>query len=337
MANDDWRKHEYYSYDPFQDIHPALLNSYDIKRYVDKGCLIEKSNFDDRRLKTASYELRFLGELHYWGSDDDGKFKRKNIPVCDNTPVTIPKNSITYLWIKENLLLPEYIAARFNLHIRHVHKGILLGTGPLVDPGFFGRILIPLHNLTDNDYELEGGEGIIWVEFTKVSTNEFWSTPDTHTKQRPSFLREFPKSKDIYNPERYLEKSDVIKEGGVQSAFQGALDDARNSARDAQNSANRFKRLITIGGSIAIVGLIIGFAALIYQGYAFMNQFVDSIQAQNIKQGQLNRNEQLRYIHDNRDKIDLIENRMKLYEIEVENMKIEMGSSSKKRMTRRSP
>ena len=148
--------------------------------------ILEKSTFNENRLKPASYELRLLGELHYWNLEGTGKLERRILPVCDKTSVIIPKNSITYLWIEEKFLLPEYIAARFNLHIRYVHKGILLGTGPLVDPGFFGRILIPLHNLTNNDYTLKGGDGIIWVEFTKLNMNQFWLEK---SEQRPQFLK----------------------------------------------------------------------------------------------------------------------------------------------------
>ena len=238
MTHEQWRNHEYYKLDPFADeIQPALLNSEDIKKYVDKGCLIEKGDFDPKcRLKTASYEMRFLGKLYDWNRTDDGRLQRRCRNVCCDDKVILYRNSITYLWMKERLLLPEYIAVRFNLHIRYVHKGILLGTGPLVDPGFFGSLLIPLHNLTDNDYELEGGEGFIWVEFTKIS------------KYVPGTLQSFPSEKDITDPERYMEKSTIL-ERGVQSAFKGALDDAKKNARDARSEANRFKRT----GYIAIV------------------------------------------------------------------------------------
>jgi hypothetical protein len=45
----------------------------------------------------------------------------------------------------------------------------LLGTGPLVDPGFHGKLLVPLHNLTSDEYTIRGDEGLIWMEFTKTS------------------------------------------------------------------------------------------------------------------------------------------------------------------------
>ena len=253
MTNEKWRNHEFYKVDPyFNDIPPALLNSLDIKKYIDKGCLIEKADFDPNLLKTASYEMRLLGQLYDWTPTPDGKLQRRRRHVCDGLDIDLPRNSINYLWMKQKLLLPEYIAARFNLHIRHVHKGILLGTGPLVDPGFFGSLLIPLHNLTDNDYILKGGEGIIWVEFTKLSGNQFWSDGEL---SRPTYLKQFPTLKDLDKPDRYIEKSSVTEAGGVQSAFKGALDRAQKSAEEARKEVNSVKR-------IGIVAIVIGFFAI---------------------------------------------------------------------------
>lgn len=59
MDVNSWRKHPYYSFDPFAaEIEPALLNSHDIRKYVDRGCLIDETDFHPSRLKTATYELR---------------------------------------------------------------------------------------------------------------------------------------------------------------------------------------------------------------------------------------------------------------------------------------
>ena len=271
----EWREHPYYQFDPLADaVQPALLNSCDIKRYVDKECLIE--NFDLDRLKTASYEMRLLGTLHDWYMKDE-RLKPRCRKVCECKNVTLFKNSITYLWMKERLLLPEYIAARFNLHIRHVHKGILLGTGPLVDPGFGGNLLIPLHNLTDNDYELRGGEGVIWVEFTKLSRNNFWEDEDPE-RPRPYHLKSFPKGKNLNQPNLYFDKSDVCKAGGVQSAYKGALDraekhakNAREEAKNAREEAERIKNRIRNIGIIALITIAVSIAGFLFSGFNMIN------------------------------------------------------------------
>lgn len=281
-THQQWRTSQYYAYDPYsKDIAPALLNSVDIKKYIDIGCLVDEATFDSNLLKPASYEMRFLGKLYDWVITDEGQLKPCCREIVEEKPTILRRNSITYLWMSEKLFLPEYIAARFNLHIRHVHKGLLLGTGPLVDSGFSGSLLVPLHNLTNNDYEITGGDGIIWVEFTKLSENDYWVHQDKQGIERSEDLKAFPNAKDLDDPFAYFRKSGVTAQGGVQSAFHGALDETRNAAKAARESAQeshanteRFRRLYTwigVGTAILVVAAI---ATIIVQGYSLVSQVV---------------------------------------------------------------
>ena len=255
--NGNWPDSECYEVDPLPDIEPALLNSVDIMRYVAAGCLIGEGDFDQSRVKTASYEMRFLGHLYHWEHIQNEGLRPRCEGITQDDKITIAKNSITYLWTKERLYLPEYIAARFNLHIRHVHRGILLGTGPLVDPGFGGRILIPLHNLTDKDYELVGGDGIVWVEFTKISRHGYWAPGSDEPR---GDLVKFPSKKVIDHARDYFEKAEVTASGGVISAFKGALSQAEDAAKRAEREADSLKwktwvHIVT--GVVAILAILV--------------------------------------------------------------------------------
>ena len=139
--------------DPYPDIKPALLNSADISDYVAATGMVWPYYEDQDRLKPASYEVALLGECVFW--DDVGIRQQDTINPGDS--FELQPNSIAFVTLEPHLRLPQYIAVRFNLRISHIYKGILLGTGPLVDPGFEGRLSIPLHNLTTNTYELVGG------------------------------------------------------------------------------------------------------------------------------------------------------------------------------------
>lgn len=284
----DWSKHPCYKQDPLPGIEPALLNSLDIRRYVDKGCLLEPESFDQKRMKPASYEMRFLGELSHW-EEVDGRLEKRCRKVSEGDRIELRKNSISYLWTEERLLLPEYIAARFNLRIRDVHKGILLGTGPLIDPGFGGRILIPLHNLTDGKYFLTGGDGIIWVEFTKVSTNRYWLPGHQDTK-RPCKLVAFPPGKRIASSDGYLEKAGAA--AGVQSAFRGALESTRGAADEAKAAAEAARSSIARGtnfGIIGVLGVVVGVAALLFSAFEISVQVTDRVHRQSERIGVLER------------------------------------------------
>lgn len=73
-------------------------------------------------------------------------------------------------------------------------RGCLLGTGPIVDPGFEGRIMIPVHNLTANIDELKAGDGLIRVEFTKLSRHAIFMQ-DANTD---NYNFEFPMETNTY-------------------------------------------------------------------------------------------------------------------------------------------
>ena len=332
MTNEEWREHQCYQFDPLaNEIQPALLNSVDIKKYVDKGCLLERSTFDLDRLKTASYEMRFLGELYDWRATSGGKLKQRRRNVCEGDIVELPRNSITYLWMKERFLLPEYIAARFNLHIRHVHKGILLGTGPLVDPGFFGSLLVPLHNLTDNDYTLKGGDGFIWIEFTKLSRHEFWSN---NNSDRPSCLKSFPSGKDLGDPDLYFRKSGVIEEGGVQSAFKGALEQTQSAAEGARKETKRFRTIWTWAGVAGVITIAIGVGSVVLDAMSLVNQ-VASAQTEIHRHIQSDRNGQSENINALQKKIEDLEERVGTHRTEMEVLKGKIEVMNQQRETGR--
>lgn len=75
---------------------------------------------------------------------------------------------LTFVTTLERFNLPKDIIARFNLKSKWVHEGLLLGTGPIVDPELKANLLIPLHNFSSQDVSLNYGDQIISVEFTKT-------------------------------------------------------------------------------------------------------------------------------------------------------------------------
>jgi deoxycytidine triphosphate deaminase len=125
--------------------------------------------FRAEKLKPASYEVAIRGEYLYYDANGDkitGTMLPSNHPQWNNatnptTTFQLNGNSIAFVSLEPLFQLPDYIAIRFNLKVRHVYKGLLLGAGPLIDPGYVGKLNIPLHNLTAEDYDLGADEGLI--------------------------------------------------------------------------------------------------------------------------------------------------------------------------------
>lgn len=230
----------YKSKDPFPGISPTLLNSADIMDYVAATGMIfpfypelDSDDRDVRHWKTASYEIRLLGKCVYWNEKGEKKVEE----IGEGQEFILRRNSIAFVTLEPRFRIPDYIALRFNLKITHIYRGILLGTGPLVDPGFDGKISIPLHNLTTNDYIFKGGEGLIWMEFTKLSDSNTWDKEDKAI-QRIGKLRLFPVAKCFSDVEDFLSKA---YPGPIRSSIPAAIFQAEKTAADAERAINDAK------------------------------------------------------------------------------------------------
>lgn len=179
--------------DPLPFIPPALLNSSDTHEYITRTGLL--APYDQAKLKSSSYEVQIGDEAIYW--NDNGEKTHRTLEQGEE--ISLEPNSLIFFKTKQKFRLPPYIAIRFNLRITNVHRGLLLGTGPLVDPGFEGHLLIPLHNFTTNTYRFRGGEDFIWVEFTKISPNTKWHEFDNNLYNKFTDYVKFPDKEKEYS------------------------------------------------------------------------------------------------------------------------------------------
>lgn len=274
------RYKEYKSKDPFPEIQPALLNSADIEDYVTTTGMISpfytepKKNF----FKSASYGIMAKGSFIYWC--ENGK-KYENI-LDDKNELILEKNSIVYVFLEPMFRIPDYIAIRYNLSIGHIHKGLLLGTGPLVDPGFKGKLLIPLHNLTNNIYTIRSKDILIWMEFTKISNNTLWNSFKDQTNienldktNRLGKYIPFPENKNITSPNDYLYKANSGRP--ILSSIPSLFQEARNSAEEARKKVD----LITKAGILGLIIAILGtFFTIIYPTWQLVRETTKDEQKQ---------------------------------------------------------
>lgn len=117
--------------------------------------------FEDSRVRTAGYELS-LGPL----------FVRAGI-VERLTPqqpyLTVEPNSIVFVSVAEAITLPHWLAGQFDLRLMHIYAGVLLGSGPNVDPGFQGALSCPLHNISNQPLRLRLGDPFMKIIFLKAT------------------------------------------------------------------------------------------------------------------------------------------------------------------------
>lgn len=296
----DQKYEKYKETDPFPEIGDALLNSVDIVKYCVTTAMINP--FDITCVKGVTYTCHFSGTYYYWSGNEANPIK---ITQKDNPELTLRPNSITYLEISEMFRVPDYLIIRYNLQVNHVYKGLLLGTGPIVDPGFVGRLYIPLHNLTSNEYRIKRNAPLITLEFTKVGRNKaasdgicaedeaIWPKHEKcafdfsgihHQVERIEAGRDFDRylHKALIGNELFRKTTDNLCVGSsiperIESAEKAALS-AKESAKKSENSLT-FARNILFG--IGIVGFLSIMATLIGI-FVAMDARIDNVLSSNI-------------------------------------------------------
>ena len=267
------------SRDPFPEVQPALLNTADLLDYIRVTGMVSPfapdTNHRDRLLKPASCAIPMGKEYLYWEEIKDlelGGLKNaeRHDVLAEGEALVLKRNSIVYVALASTFRIPDYIAARFNLTIEHVYKGLLVGTGPLVDPGFNGNLYLPLHNLTSNDYPLIVGEPIVWMEFTKLSPHESWTPNFTRSKssagqERVGEYVGFPDRKRTRR--RLRDYTWRAWPGPITSSIPSLFGRAQQAAEAAEAIARRIQNW----GGVAVLVALAAIIALAVQVLTFQH------------------------------------------------------------------
>ena len=264
------------SEDPLPDVPPALLNAADIARYVALTGMVYPFHLERDDLKPATYHFRLLGKAVWWDKRGD----RRESEIRSGDEFRLEGDSIAFVTLEPALRLPDYVALRFNLRVDNVYRGLLLGTGPIVDPGYVGKLSIPLHNLTTNDYTFRGGDHLIAVEFTKLSPHAVWDsesamkqggvealgngsplglTPELDGRLRHLYLPYKPGRQP-----RSPSQRDVLYHIEEASPNRPVRSSIPQAVRDSQRAARRSERVVrafTVGAVVSAVALILSLAA----------------------------------------------------------------------------
>ena len=249
--------------DPFPSIPLSLLSAAEIDDYARMAGLLYP--FDSRALKSASYEIHAGGEFIRW----DGEGRRISETLTRGSRCIIPAQSLCFVQLEPYFRLPYYMAVRLSLRTTQIHRGLLMGTGPMVDPGFSGRVLIPLHNPTAVDYDLDTTQALVWAEFTKTT---FGFRPAEKEASAKRYFPGFPPAKLNLSADAYLRKAN--SGSPIRNALPAAVADASSSARTSATWA----RSLAIGALAGIVVAVLGFGTLLYTSFGSLNTLVQSAQ-----------------------------------------------------------
>lgn len=119
------------------------------------------SPFDEGQTQAASYDLR-VGEK---GATTSTK---KLVNIKESGFLLLQPGDFGVLTILEELRLGPQYAARFGLRSKYARKGLIATTGPQIDPGYHGRLIIGITNLTPKPVSLPFKDDLVSVEFHRL-------------------------------------------------------------------------------------------------------------------------------------------------------------------------
>lgn len=258
------------TYDDTSNPASGMLSSPHIALYVDRYGIIEE--YDEKCLGPATYHMRIGGNVLTWEKGKKveftlGKVENKNKNI--RAKLELRPNSLTFITTIEKFNLPKDIIARFNLKSKWVHEGLLLGTGPIVDPELKANLLIPLHNFSSQDVTLHYGDQIISVEFTKTLN------PDDqfNSGQEKKFKYVHNKSR-IFDFEKYRKR---IREKKVESSVSSKFDEYDETIEGYKRSLKKFSWL----GGITFFSVFIGLIVLVFTSWQIIESAHEKIDVAN--------------------------------------------------------
>lgn len=118
----------------------------EIRELVSKG-VIELSDFCEECVQPASYDLR-VGEEGYTAAVGSV------ISIEDERVLEVQPGDFALVLTHERLRLPTNMVGRFGLRSAYARMGLLATSGPQVDPGFEGKLVIGVVNFGPQTIEL---------------------------------------------------------------------------------------------------------------------------------------------------------------------------------------
>lgn len=232
-------------------------------------------NYAESCLKSATYDMRLGGPAVTW--KDGEKFEFTLSDVNDEnkkirSSIVLQPNSVSYVTTIEGFNLPKDIIARFNLKSKWVHKGLLLGTGPIVDPEFNANLLIPLHNFSSNPIEIKYNQKFISVEFTKTLNPE----DDNPALKNYEYHKNSSRSFDLIE---YMETGGT-PHSSVASVFvknEKIIKQNADLLDKIKDEYQKSKFRYSIIGGATIAGTVIGLVVLVVTTWMLLSSTFDQL------------------------------------------------------------
>ena len=112
----------------------VILTDRQIKQACEAGDIVIEP-FDDGQVQSATYDLRVGGQ----GATTSTK---KLVDIEKGGYISLSPGDFGIVTVFERIELGAQYVGRFGLRSKYARKGLIATTGPQIDPGFRGRLII---------------------------------------------------------------------------------------------------------------------------------------------------------------------------------------------------
>lgn len=221
-----------------------ILTDRQIREACDSGD-ITIDPFDDDQVQAATYDLRV-------GSQGATTSTKKLVNIREAGYLSIAPGDFGVVMVLEKIKLGPQYAARFGLRSKYARKGLIATTGPQIDPGYRGRLIVGVTNLTPKSISLPYKDDFGTVEFHKLEE------PATKPYDGPY------QDKEELGPEEieFITESEGMALSEVLTTLQSLSKNVGTLAMDMAQLTSEFRAFqwatpIIVGIGITVIGMIV--------------------------------------------------------------------------------
>ncbi|MDI6776393.1 MAG: dCTP deaminase [Syntrophales bacterium] len=137
-----------------------ILNNKQIEEAYQKGDILINP-FDESQVQAATYDFRV-------GDQGATTSTKKIVNIREAGYLLLQPGDFGVITVLEEVRLGPQHAARFGLRSKYARKGLIATTGPQIDPGFHGKLIIGVTNLTPKPVSLPYRDDLVSVEFHRL-------------------------------------------------------------------------------------------------------------------------------------------------------------------------
>lgn len=137
-----------------------ILTDQQIRETCKKGDIFIEP-FSEKQVQPATYDLRV-------GNQGATTSTKKMVDIKETGYLLLEPGDFGVVTVLEEIRMGSQYAGRFGLRSKYTRKGLIATTGPQIDPGYHGRLIVAITNLTPKNVSLPYKDDFISVEFHRL-------------------------------------------------------------------------------------------------------------------------------------------------------------------------